>query len=409
MSDVPEGYSKSEVGVIPKDWEMKTLREVVDFLDGKRRPIKDSDRAKMRGQYPYYGASGIIDYVNDYIFDDNLILLGEDGENIISRNSRLVFQISGKVWVNNHAHVLKPKYGTDIIFLTEYLESLNYELFNTGTAQPKLNQNVCSSIPVLSPPLPEQQAIASALSDVDALITALEQLITKKRNIKQGAIQQLLTGEKRLPGFGGAWEANSIESLTPLNKKYGIVDGPFGSNLKIIHYRKSGIPIITSGYVTEGIFIATDYLYVDIEKFKQEKRSAVHGGDIVMAKIGARCGASAILPKNHEKGLLSGNALKITVDETKHSTYFIWQILWSIYTTGEIETLKSVGAQPAVSMPNLKKFQINLPPLPEQQAIAQILSDMDTEIESLEQKRNKYKVIKQGMMQELLTGKTRLV
>jgi len=179
-------------------WEVKILKEVVDFLDEKRRPIKDSDRAQMRGYFPYYGASGIIDYVNDYIFDDNLILLGEDGENIISRNSRLVFQVSGKVWVNNHAHVLKPKHDTDLVFLTEYLESLNYELYNTGTAQPKLNKKVCSSIPVILPPLPEQQAIAQILSDMDTEIEALKQKQAKYKAIKQGMMQELLTGKTRL-------------------------------------------------------------------------------------------------------------------------------------------------------------------------------------------------------------------
>ena len=111
------------------------------------------------------------------------------------------------------------------------------------------------------------------------------------------------------------WLLFLIEELTPKNRQYTIVDGPFGSNLKTIHYRKSGIPIITSGYVTDGKFSASEYLYVDLEKFKQEKRSAVKGGDIVMAKIGERCGASAILPKEHPEGILSGNALKISIDD----------------------------------------------------------------------------------------------
>ena len=211
--ELKDGYKKTEVGVIPVDWEVKNLAEVADFLDGQRRPIKNSYRAKMKGQYPYYGASGIIDYVNDYIFDDALILLGEDGENILSRNCRLVFKISGKVWINNHAHVLKPKSEINITYLTDYLESLNYELYNTGTAQPKLNKKVCSSIPVLLPPLKEQTAIATALSDTDALITSLDKLIAKKRNIKQGAMQQLLTGKKRLAGFGGEWEVKRLGNI----------------------------------------------------------------------------------------------------------------------------------------------------------------------------------------------------
>jgi type I restriction enzyme, S subunit len=202
------------------------------------------------------------------------------------------------------------------------------------------------------------------------------------------------------------WEIKSIEELTPQNKKNGIVDGPFGSNLKTIHYRKSGIPIITSGYVTNGYFLANEYLYVDIDKFKQEKRSAVKGGDIVMAKIGERCGACAILPKNHPEGILSGNALKITIDESKYLSSLVWQILYNNYVTGKLEILRTTGAQPALSMANLKKFPIPLPPtLAEQTAIATALSDADAWINSLEKLIAKKRLVKQGAMQELLKPK----
>jgi len=144
-------YKQTEVGVIPEDWNLRTLGELVTFLDGKRRPVKDADRAKMRGSIPYYGASGIVDYVNDYLFDEDLILLGEDGENILSRSCRLAFRISGKTWVNNHAHVLRPNPDISIGFLTDYLESLNYEQFNSGTAQPKLNKQTCLNILIALP------------------------------------------------------------------------------------------------------------------------------------------------------------------------------------------------------------------------------------------------------------------
>jgi type I restriction enzyme, S subunit len=180
------------------EWEVKALAEVVDFLDGRRRPVKDSDRIKMQGIYPYYGASGIVDYVNDFIFDDDLILLGEDGENILSRSCKLAFRVSGKIWVNNHAHVLKPKTGNDIGYLVEYLESLDYTQFNSGTAQPKLNKQTCSNISVCCPPLPEQTAIAAILSDMDTEIAALEKKRDKTRMLKQGMMQELLTGRIRL-------------------------------------------------------------------------------------------------------------------------------------------------------------------------------------------------------------------
>ncbi|HEY5523029.1 MAG TPA: restriction endonuclease subunit S [Desulfuromonadaceae bacterium] len=192
------GYKQTDVGLIPEDWTVCRLSEVVEFLDGRRRPVKDSDRAKMRGDFPYYGASGIIDYVNNFIFDEDLILLGEDGENILSRNCRLAFRVSGKIWVNNHAHVLRPRTGIDIVYLTEYLESIDYEQYNTGTAQPKLNKQVCSNIPVLCPTHEEQRAIALVLSDADAEIAALEAQRNKTKLIKQGMMQELLTGRIRL-------------------------------------------------------------------------------------------------------------------------------------------------------------------------------------------------------------------
>ena len=196
------------------------------------------------------------------------------------------------------------------------------------------------------------------------------------------------------------WDALPLESVTPPKLKNAIVDGPFGSNLKTIHYRTSGIPIITSGYVTDGKFRADSYLYVDRAKYLEEKRSSVQPGDIVMAKIGERCGASAILPDTHETGILSGNALKITVDSLRHSTRYVWQVLWSLHSSGKMEFLRTVGAQPAISMASLKKHKIPLPRTKaEQETIAEVLGDADALIEYLERLIAKKCDIKQGAMQ----------
>ncbi len=192
------GMKETEIGEIPADWDVVPLDDAVDFLDGMRRPIKQADREKMSGQYPYYGASGIVDYVNDYIFDEPLILLGEDGENILSRNLRLAFKVDGKIWVNNHAHVLRPEENCNIDFLVEYLESIDYTPLNSGTAQPKLNKKTCSAIPIPLPSASEQKAIAAVLSDMDAEIAALEARHSKTVALKQGMMQALLTGRVRL-------------------------------------------------------------------------------------------------------------------------------------------------------------------------------------------------------------------
>ncbi|CAN5201934.1 type I restriction endonuclease subunit R [soil metagenome] len=196
------------------EWEEKRLGEISIFLDGKRKPIKSELRAKMKGNYPYYGASGIIDYVNDYIFDDDLILLGEDGENIISRNLPLAFKISGKTWVNNHAHVIKPNRDTDIFFLTINLERIGYKKYNTGTAQPKLNQEVCKIIPSYFPSLPEQQKIASFLTTVD---TKIQQLTKKKELLKQynkGVMQQIFS--QRTGSYKNRYDVTLLVNGLPL-------------------------------------------------------------------------------------------------------------------------------------------------------------------------------------------------
>jgi type I restriction enzyme S subunit len=106
-STAKPGFKLTKLGWIPTEWEVVRLGESVEFLDNRRKPIKSEDRKNMQGVYPYYGASGIIDYVNDWIFDETVILLGEDGANILSRSTPLAFVVSGKVWINNHAHVLR--------------------------------------------------------------------------------------------------------------------------------------------------------------------------------------------------------------------------------------------------------------------------------------------------------------
>ena len=164
------------------EWSACTLQDAVDFLDGQRKPLESADRAKRQGKYPYYGASGIIDSIDDYIFDEPLILLGEDGANIINRSSPLCFIATGKYWVNNHAHVMRPHKGQNIRFLRELLESLDYTRYNTGTAQPKLNQEKCRTIPLSLPIYEEQCHIADFLA-------ALEHKCAQENEELEGILQ----------------------------------------------------------------------------------------------------------------------------------------------------------------------------------------------------------------------------
>ena len=173
------------------EWSECTLQEAVDFLDGHRKPLESADRAKRQGKYPYYGASGIIDYIDDYIFDEPLLLLGEDGANIINRSSPLCFIATGKYWVNNHAHVMRPRKGQNIKFICELLESLDYTRYNTGTAQPKLNQEKCRQIALHLPTYEEQCHIAEFLSLIEQKSIHAQTELDSLLRTKNALMQQL--------------------------------------------------------------------------------------------------------------------------------------------------------------------------------------------------------------------------
>ena len=193
-------FKKTEIGEIPEEWDVKKLECVFEILDSMRKPIKASDRDKIEGNIPYYGASGVIDWINDYIFDEELILLGEDGENLNSRNSDLAFKIFGKTWVNNHAHVFRVinKKECNIDFMVYYLEAKDYSIYIAGSAQPKITQAQCRKFLLPLPEKQEQDKIASILLESDKKIEEYENKKQKLEELKKGLMQQLLTGMIRV-------------------------------------------------------------------------------------------------------------------------------------------------------------------------------------------------------------------
>ncbi|HDB5354187.1 TPA: restriction endonuclease subunit S [Staphylococcus aureus] len=178
---------KDENGNDYPEWEERRFADIFKFHNKLRKPIKENLRVK--GSYPYYGATGIIDYVDDFIFDGNYLLIGEDGANIIARSAPLVYLVNGKFWVNNHAHILSPLNG-NIQYLYQVAELVNYEKYNTGTAQPKLNiQNLKIISVVISTNLEEQQKIGSFLSKLDRQIDLEEQKLELLQQRKKALLK----------------------------------------------------------------------------------------------------------------------------------------------------------------------------------------------------------------------------
>jgi type I restriction enzyme S subunit len=179
------------------DWVETTLGEVCENLDSKRIPITKNKR--VAGEIPYYGASGIVDHVAEHIFDEDLLLVSEDGANLLARTYPIAFSISGKTWVNNHAHVLKFEDLAAQHFMEFYLNSIKLDPYVSGMAQPKLNQKSLNSIPVPSPPLPTQQAIVEKLDALSEETKRLEAIYERKQaaltELKQSLLQKAFAGE----------------------------------------------------------------------------------------------------------------------------------------------------------------------------------------------------------------------
>jgi type I restriction enzyme, S subunit len=171
------------------DWGVDKLGSVAKNLDNRRVPITSSDREA--GDIPYYGASGIVDYVKAFIFDENLLCISEDGANLVARTYPIAFPIAGKTWVNNHAHVLQFENADTQKFVEVYLNSIKLDDFITGMAQPKLNKAMLDSIPIPRPGIPEQQRIADCLTSLDDLITAATRELGTLKTHKKGLMQQL--------------------------------------------------------------------------------------------------------------------------------------------------------------------------------------------------------------------------
>ncbi|TVL97486.1 MAG: restriction endonuclease [Candidatus Brocadia sp. WS118] len=179
------------------DWEEKRLNQISDNLDSRRVPITKSKR--VSGKYPYYGASGIVDYVNDYLFDEDLLLISEDGANLLARTTPIAFSVSGKIWVNNHAHILRFENLTTQKYVEMYFASIKLDEYITGTAQPKLNQSALNSIRIPVPPPDKQKQIIENLLSLSTQTKKLESLyqqkLTNLEELKKSILQKAFNGE----------------------------------------------------------------------------------------------------------------------------------------------------------------------------------------------------------------------
>ena len=363
-------------------WQNEKLEDAVEFLDEKRKPIKDSDRNNIKGEYPYYGASGIIDYINDYIFDEDLLLLGEDGANILSRSTKLVFKATGKYWVNNHAHVLKPKENYNIDFLESYLENINYESYNTGTAQPKLNQEVCKKINIKIPSLKEQEKIGKTLS-----------LLDKKIELQSKKIEDLKLFKKGLLILKFSNKVKNIK-LEEIIKK-GKAGGTPKSTVQ--KYYDGTIPFLSiSDISSQNKYIKYTEKCISEDGLKNSSTWLVPKNSIILSMY-----ASYGLPCINNIELATSQAMYSMIFKDDIDVEFIYYYLYYLQQINYYDRLVSTGTQSNLNAEKVNKIKIYCPNYYIQKNISKLFVSCDRKILLEENKLLKLQELKKGLMQSM--------
>lgn len=401
---VKEGYKMTEVGVIPEDWEIKTLSDVAKINMGQSPSsefynTKEIGLPLIQGNADVNGRKTI-----DRVYTSQITKKCSAGDIIMSVRAPV-----GKI--------AKARYDSCIgrgvcaisssnDFLYHYLISIEdtWASISKGSTFDSINSEDIKNLKIAHPSLQEQKAIAEVLSDIDNLITSLEKLIDKKQKIKQGTMQQLLTGKKRLPGFAGEWE---VKKLGDIGRAYG---GLTGKNK--VDFEDGNKPYIPFLNIMNNAIIRLQYLeYVKVRP--SEKQSLVQKGDLFFntsSETPDEVGMCSVLMEDVDELYLNSfcfgfRLFKKDEFEPLYLSYY--------FRSNEGRKLFYSLAQGAtrynLSKNAFYKMEITYPPIEEQKVISKILFDMDSEIEALEKKLEKYKAIKQGMMQELLTGRIRLV
>ena len=421
--NVREGYKSTDVGVIPEDWEVRKVGEVCHTSSGTTPSRKLIDRYYKNGNINWIKTTDLnnsVIYQSEEQITDlalketslkiyppkTVLIAMYGGFNQIGRTGLLQIEAT----VNQAITAIQPQdYLLDSFYLINYLNyRVNYWkiVAISSRKDPNITSRDVKNFPLPLPPLPEQKTIARVLSDVDELIRECDSLIAKKRDIKQGTMQQLLTGKKRLPGFSGEWE------MVTFNDIGQVIDGDRGKNYPNTNdFNSDGYCLfLSTKNVTKRGFYFSECSFITKKKDSLLGQGKLIRNDIVLTTRGTVGNIAFFAPCISFNNIRINSGMVILRNTSSCSdTHFIYIVFKSRIIQQQIDKVVFGSAQPQLTVKIINQFQLPLPTLSEQKAIAQILSDMDAEIEALEKKRDKYKAIKQGMMQELLTGKTRLI
>ena len=409
------GYKQTEIGVIPEDWEAKQIGSFARICMCKR---VFADQTAEVGDIPFYkiGTFGgkpdayisralYSEYKNKYSYPEKGDVLisaaGTLGRTVVFDGADSYFQDSNIVWLDIDKAQICNEY------LKHYYEVIKWAA-SEGSTISRLYNGIIESTYVSVPPLAEQHRIAEALSDMDELIASLEKLIAKKKAIKQGAMQELLTGKRRLPGFSGEWKRKLFGDLFEIcpNNAYTRDQLTIGGKIKNIHY---GDILTKYGAYLDGNIANIPTLEKSLEKKQYAEKAFVQDGDIIIADTAEDLTVGKAIEIINVSGkILSGQHTFLCRPIISFAPMYLGYYLNSADFHDQVVPYVTGTKVSSINKSSLCSLTVKYPDIPEQTAIAEILSDTDKAILALDERLAKARQVKYGMMQQLLTGKIRL-
>ena len=373
------------------EWKKNKLDKVVDFFDNQRIPIDSGERKS--GPYPYYGASGIIDYVDDYIFNGEYVLLAEDGANIILRSSPIAYLSKGKFWLNNHAHIMKMKTGSNE-FLIQLLEKQNYEKYNTGTAQPKLNGEVVKNITLHFPSDEEQSAIGSLFRTLDDLLASYKDNLANYQSLKASMLSKMFpkagqtAPEIRLDGFEGEWEEKKLSEIVDI-----VGGGTPDTNVK--EYWDGEINWFSPTEVGNSIYLDTSEKRISELGLQKSSAKILPANRTILFTSRAGIGSVGIITKDST----TNQGFQSLVAKKGVDIYFLFSYSSEITRYALKHSAGSTFSE--ISGKELGKMDIIIPTYDEQATIGSYFSNLDNLINSHQEKISQLETLKKKLLQDM--------
>ena len=374
-------------------WLETPLVEAVEVLDRFRKPVNSTEREKRKGNVPYYGANGQTGWIDDFLFNEELVLLGEDAIDFLDPNARKAYLISGPSWVNNHAHILRvlPERAVSYL-LAEALNRVDYSQYVSFGTRSKLTQSSMSGIKILLPPLPEQKRIVDLISTVDSYIEALRQQLETAKVSRNAVLHELLTAGGdgwRFEILGEISDVTMGRQLSP-SKKLGTRPRPY---------------IRAANIGSRGISL-NEIFEMDFTEDEQ-RRFATQIGDTLLVEGGNEksVGCPGLVTEKEAGLCIQNTVIRCRVKDPKvFHPRFQYQVLRYMYSRGDFAELCAGTTIMHLGQKRAELVPILLPPLPEQKRIVDLISTVDSYIDALEGQINCSMSLRSGLLSGLLSG-----